>query len=275
MADRTRYTPPHPHPAYRDRYLPAMSCAQIESLPQRASAIVLVPTGSIEQHGPHLPVGVDAILGQSWLGAALPHVPPDVGVYVAPPITYGISDEHVGFPGTVTISARLFHRLLLATARQIKALGFQTIAVLNTHGGNSPTLVATLREIQATMDMNACMIAPAWKPPVSTQEAAFGFHAGQIETAWMLAVATHLVHPDRARCEYPATVDAPGRLRPENAPATFSWVTGDVSSSGIMGDATAANAVDGCEWFDAGTHSLAGQIIKLAAAIAKPNSSGH
>ncbi|MGH8019082.1 MAG: creatininase family protein, partial [Opitutaceae bacterium] len=192
-----------------------------------------------------------------------------VKVYIAPPITYGISDEHVGFPGTVTISARIFHRLLVNMARQLKAIGFRTVAVLNTHGGNSATLAATLREIQSALDMNTCMIAPTWKPPVLAQEAAFGFHAGQIETAWMLAIAPHLVHQDRARSEFPARLDDPGSLRPENAPATFSWATADVSRSGIMGDATAANVVDGREWFDAGAHSLAGQIIKLAEAVAK------
>jgi creatinine amidohydrolase len=268
-AARSRQIPDTPFPAYRARYLPAMTSAQIETLPQRASAVVVLPTGSIEQHGPHLPVGVDSVLGQAWLGAALAHVPATIGVYVAPPITYAVSDEHTGFAGTVSIGPKLFHRLVLASARQIKALGFRTLAVLNTHGGNSPTLVATLREIQSSLEMNACMIAPAWKPPVDAQEAAYGFHAGRVETAWMLALAPHLVHMDRATTEYPARIDDPGTLRPERAPATFSWATADVSRSGVMGDARAATVEEGREWFDAGAHSLAAQIIKLSEAVAR------
>lgn len=257
-----------PHPIYRGRYLPAMTRTQIEALPGRASAVVIIPTGSIEQHGPHLPVGVDAILGQAWLAAALPHVPAHVPVYVGPAITYGISEEHLGFPGTVTITPWLFHRLLLGLARQIHALGFRTLAVLNTHGGNSPTLVATLREIQTAVGLHACMIASGWKPPVSEQEATYGFHAGRVETAWMLALAPHLVHMDRATCEYPAKLDDPGELRPENAPATFSWISADVSKSGVMGDATAARADEGAAWFEAGARALAQRIVELAAAVA-------
>ncbi|MGH8021173.1 MAG: creatininase family protein, partial [Opitutaceae bacterium] len=81
MTARTKSSSTSHAVAYRDRYLPSMTCAQIEALPHRASAIVIIPTGSVEQHGPHLPVGVDSILGQGWLAAALPHVPAQVKVY--------------------------------------------------------------------------------------------------------------------------------------------------------------------------------------------------
>lgn len=255
------------YPGYRTRYLPAMTRSQIGAIPDRAKAVVVIPTGAVEQHAHHLPVGVDAILGQAWLTAALPHVPADKPIYVGPAVTYGISEEHIGFPGTVSISPKTFHRLLKIIARQIHALGFRTMAVLNTHGGNSPTLVATLRGIQAAMNMNACMLAPTWKPPVSEQEATYGFHAGRVETAWMLAVAPHLVHMERARCEYPAQVDEPGELRPENAPATFSWISADISKSGVMGDATAARVDEGQTWFQSGARSLAERMIALADAV--------
>jgi creatinine amidohydrolase len=262
-------TRPLPFPAYRQRYLPAMTRAQIDALPGKSSAVVIIPTGAIEQHGPHLPVGVDSILGQAWLGAALPLVPARSPVYVGPAITCGKSNEHIGFPGTVAISARSLHRLLKTIARQLHAFGFRTLAVLNTHGGNSAVLVPTLREIQTDLGLNAGMLSWTWKPPVSEQEATYGFHAGQWETSLMLAVAPHLVRMQRAVCEYPARLDDPGELRPEDAPATFSWISADLSRTGVMGDATKANAQDGAAWFTAAAAALASQIVNLAGKVAK------
>lgn len=256
-------TQPHPA-AFRARYLAAMTRAQIEALPGKGSAIVIVPTGSIEQHGPHLPVGVDSILGQAWLGAALPHVPNSVAVYVAPPVTYGKSNEHSGFPGTVSISARTLHRILKSIARQLAALGFRTMAVLNTHGGNSAVLVSTLREIQTSVGINAGMLNFGWKPPLAPQEAAYGFHAGRFETALMLAIAPALVHMSHAVCEYPAQLETARSVGPVDAPATYGWISADISRSGVMGDATAANVADGRAWLDAGGRALAEQIVRLS-----------
>jgi creatinine amidohydrolase len=250
-------------PTYRARYLPAMTRSQLDALPGKASSLVIIPTGAVEQHGPHLPVGVDSILGQAWLDAALPLVPAAMPVYVGPAITYGKSNEHVGFPGTIAISARSLHRLLKVIARQLHALGFRTMAVLNTHGGNSAVLVSTLREIQTETGLNAGMLSWTWKPPITPQEATYGFHAGHWETALMLAAAPHLVHLDRAVCEFPAQLDDPGELRPEDAPATFSWISADISKSGVMGDATKATAADGRAWFALATQALADRIVDL------------
>jgi len=252
---------------HRARYLPAMTRAQLEALPGKSSAIVIIPTGSIEQHGPHLPVGVDSILGQSWLDAALPHIPASVPVYVGPALTYGKSNEHTGFPGTVSLSARTLHRLLRALARQLAALGFRTLAVLNTHGGNSPVLTATLREIQTAVGINAGMLSLRWRPPLPPREAAHGFHAGHFETALMRAVAPGLVAMDRAVCEYPPDAPTADGVGPVHAAATYGWLTADLSRSGVLGDATAATTEDGRAWLAEGGRQLAAQIVKLAESV--------
>lgn len=256
---------PNLWPAYRSRYLPALSCGQINALPRsaRRSGIVIIPTGAIEQHGPHLPVGVDALLGQAWLEATLPLLPKQAPVFVGPAITYGKSNEHLGFPGTVTIGGRTLHRLLLNIARQVHALGFRTLAVLNTHGGNSAVVVATLREIQNAVGLNAVMVGTKWRPQLSVEEARFGFHAGRFETALMRVVAPHLVRMKAAVREFPARSNDPGEIRPENAPVTFSWMTADISRSGVMGDATIATASDGRTWLREGGRALADEIQEL------------
>lgn len=257
------------HPAYRGRYLPAMTRAQIDALPGKPTAVVIIPTGAVEQHGPHLPVGVDAILGQGVLAAAFAHLPAHAPVYVGPAITFGKSNEHADFPGTVSISAVGLHRLLKIAARQLHAFGFRTLAVLNSHGGNTAVLVPTLREIQTELGMNAGLLTWTWKASVSKQEAAWGFHGGQWETALMLALAPHLVRMEHAVREFPAHVDDPGELRPENAPVTFAWKTADLSRTGVMGDATIATATDGAAWLDASARTLATQLQALVAKLAK------
>ena len=250
-------------PRYREIFLPAMRSEQIDAIPRKDRAIVIVTTGAIEQHGPHLPVGVDAILGQTWLNVALPKVSKEIGVYVAPPITIGKSDEHIGFPGTLIISGRTLGCLLRAIARQLSRWGFRNLSVINTHGGNDSVLRYTLREIQADFEMRTTIVPLGWSPPLSRQEDAYGFHANEMETSCMLEAAPDLVDMSKAVCEYPADVDDPGELQPEDAPATFAWKTKDLSKSGVIGDATAASAEKGREWVAQYAESLARQIEKV------------
>jgi len=248
---------------FRARYLPALTRDELEQIPNKERALVIVPTSAIEQHGAHLPVGVDAILGQAWLKNILPCLRADTPVFVAPPLTYGKSNEHAAFAGTLSLSASTFRRLLLAVAAQLKALGFRQLAVLNTHGGNSAVLIYSLREIQTTLGLRSGVLGWPYKPEQTAQEAANGFHAGEWETSLMLAVADELVDMTKAVCEYPAQLSAQGELRPESAPATFSWATEDVSKSGVMGDATSATAEKGRHWLSAQSNALARRIELL------------
>ncbi len=253
-------------PSYRDRYLPAMTPRQIAALPDKAWAPVIVTVGAIEQHGPHLPVAVDALMGQVWLTLALARLPAGASCYVAPPITIGKSNEHTGFPGTLIISKETLRALLLALAAQVQAWGFRQLAVVNTHGGNTAVLATTLREIRARHGLRADVLPTKIELGISAQEAVYGIHAGEVETSWILAAAPQLVRPDQAVCEYFARLDDPGELRPIVAPATVAWATRDLSASGIMGDAPAATAEKGRRWLEQGATHLAETIAAIGRA---------
>jgi creatinine amidohydrolase len=253
-------------PSYRERYLPAMTPRQIAALPDKSWAPVLLTVGAIEQHGPHLPVAVDALMGQVWLSLALARLPPGASCYVAPPITIGKSNEHTGFPGTLIISKDTLRSLLLAVAGQAAAWGFRQLAVVNTHGGNTAVLATTLREIRARLGLRADVLTTRIDLGLSAQEAAFGIHAGEVETSWILAAAGQLVQIEQAVCEYPAFLTDPGELRPVVAPATVAWATRDLSASGIMGDAPAATAEKGRRWLEAGATHLAEAIAAVGRA---------
>ncbi len=253
-----------PSEQIRRRSLVAMSFAQIAALPDKARAVVVLTTGAIEQHGLHLPVAVDALMGQVWLGRALGRLPTDFPCYLAPPITIGRSVEHTGFPGTLSVSKETLRLQLLAIARQLNAWGFRRLAIHNTHGGNLAVLGYTLREIKAAFGLEACLLQPAWDFGLSAQEPTFGFHAGGLETSWILAAAGDLVDMAEARCEWPAQIDHPGVLRPEASPARFTWITRDLSESGVMGDATAATRENGERWLEHGADCLAAAIMAAA-----------
>jgi creatinine amidohydrolase len=250
-------------PSYRDRYLPGMTLRRILALPDRSWAPVILATGAIEQHGPHLPVAVDALMGQVWLSLALARLPAGASCYVAPPITIGKSNEHTGFPGTLMISRDTLRSQILAVARQAHAWGFRSIAVINTHGGNVPVLAPTLREIRALFGMRAGMLPSKAASGISAQEATFGIHAGEVETSWVLAAAARLVDQSKAVREFPARIEDPGEVRPVAAPALVAWASKDISKSGIMGDATAATAEKGERWLEEGATSLAAAIAEV------------
>jgi creatinine amidohydrolase len=261
--------PVHPaYPAYRSRYLPALTRPAIENLPGKQAAVVVIPVGAIEQHGPHLPVGTDTVLGHAWLQTALTRIPACVPVYVGPTLAIGKSIEHQGFPGTVSITGRLLRHNLLAIARQLKDWGFHTVAVLNTHGGNSASIEVVLREIQTGLDMTAGMLRPSLARSDSVQENTFGIHAGEVETSLMLAIAPDQVRMDLAECEYPARLNDPGGLRPVKGKATFAWTARDISKTGIMGDAKVATPEKGRAWLEQGGQELAEDLVRLSGQIA-------
>jgi creatinine amidohydrolase len=250
-------------PSYRDRYLPAMTLRRIRELPDKSWAPVILATGAIEQHGPHLPVAVDALMGQVWLSLALARLPAGASCYVAPPITIGKSNEHTGFPGTLMISRETLRSQVLAVARQICAWGFRSLAVLNTHGGNVAVLIPTLREIRALHGIRAGMLQSTPVSGLSAQEAAFGIHAGEVETSWMMAAAGARTDPSKAVCEFPARIEDPGEVRPVAAPALAAWASRDVSRSGTMGDAAAATAQKGERWLEQGAAGYAAAIAEI------------
>jgi len=257
---------PSAFPRYRSRYLPAMTPRQIAALPDKAWAPVIVVCGAIEQHGPQLPVAVDSFLGQVWVERSLAQLPPDASCYVAPPLTIGKSNEHTGFPGTLFISKDTLRAHLFAVARQIHAWGFRSLAVLHTHGGNFAVTGYTLREITAELGLRCGVLSAKVDFGLPAQENAFGYHANTVESALLYAEAPQYCDPAAAVCEYSGSINDPGELRAERAPATMAWITSDLSKSGIMGDAPAGTAERGQAWVEQSAAAYALAIAELCRA---------
>ncbi|OIR18883.1 creatinine amidohydrolase [mine drainage metagenome] len=249
---------------FRNRYLGSFTASRLRACAGSADALAILPVAAIEQHGHHLPVGVDAILGQALLAAALDTVPADAPIFAAPPLLYGKSIEHAGFAGTLSIDGKTLRRSVLSIARDLGRLGFRRLAVTNFHGGNIHVLDMTLREIREDLGIEAVRLRAGYQPEMDPQELAWGMHADEWETSLMLACAPECVHMEKAVREYPAHVDDPGLLRPEKSAAIFGWLTRDLSNSGVLGDPTRADADKGRRWLAEGGALLSRRLLDFA-----------
>ena len=182
---------------------------QVDALPRETTLLVL-PTAAIEQHGHHLPLATDTLINNLLLGKALALVPAELPIYALPPVCYGKSNEHLGFPGTLSVSAQTFLAVVRDLGASIAAGGFKKVVLYNTHGGNTSLVDVLARDLRAEFGLRTFSLfgSPgAAFEGVSEQERTYGFHAGEIETAYLLHATPELVHPEEYTANYIARVD--------------------------------------------------------------------
>jgi creatinine amidohydrolase len=238
---------------------------QVDALP-RATTLLVLATAAIEQHGHHLPLATDTLINNLLLGKALELVPAELPIYVLPPVCYGKSNEHIGFPGTLSLSAQTFLAVIRDLGASIASAGFKKVVLYNTHGGNTSLVDVLARDLRAEFGLRTFSLfgsAGATFEGVSAQERTYGFHAGEIETAFLLYATPELVHRDEYTANYIARVDQPELLKPEGSSANFAWLTKDIAPSGVMGDPTPATTENGERW----TNEAAARIAEILVAM--------
>jgi creatinine amidohydrolase len=239
---------------------------QVDALP-RESTLLVLPTAAIEQHGHHLPLATDTLINNLLLGHALAKLPEDLPVYALPPVHYGKSNEHIGFPGTLSVSASTFMAVLRDLGSSVSKAGFQKLVLYNTHGGNTALIDVMARDLRAEFGLRTFALHGSGGisfEGLSAQEKAYGFHAGEVETALLLASVPELVDRSAYTVNYIADVANPELLLPENAPATFAWLTRDIAGSGVMGDPRPASAENGARWLEQAATRLAAALQAMA-----------
>src|SRR6202020_2507954 len=137
---------------------------------------------------------------------------------------------------------------------------FKKLVLYNTHGGNTSLVDVMARDLRAEFGLRVFSLfgsGGAAFTGLGAQERAYGFHAGEVETSFLLSAIPELVHTNEYTVNYIADVEKPEMLRPENAPATFAWLTRDIAPSGVLGDPRPATAENGARWRDAAAAPLA------------------
>jgi creatinine amidohydrolase len=172
-------------------------------LAERGEAIGLVPVGSTEQHGPHLPLFTDTLFAAGLADRVADRLPVDV--VVTPVISVGLSDHHLAFPGTITLDSETFEAVLVAHFDALKRMGITRIATFSGHGGNFRALgeitarysqqqpelrVVAYSDLQRFLDL---MLEAGRKASVDAP--ATDVHAGALETSFALILFPELVGP--------------------------------------------------------------------------------
>jgi creatinine amidohydrolase len=190
------------NPLFREtkikNYIPHMTWQEVEAALQRTD-MAIIPVGSIEQHGKHLPLGTDILATME--GCKL--LAQKTDVLIAPVVLAGLSEHHMGFPGTITLSPQTFEAVVFETAQSLIRHGFRKIMIYNGHGGNSVSVKNVVQRINQETPATAVLLNDL-RPVAAdtpTDSPAVDWHAGVGETSLMLYLTPPLV--DMSRAEKP------------------------------------------------------------------------
>jgi creatinine amidohydrolase len=213
--------------------------------------IAVLPVAAVEQHGPHLPLGVDSYIAEAYLSRVHEMLPHDLPVSFLPVQKIGQSDEHIAYPGTLSLAAETIIRTYTEIGESLHRAGLRKLVIVTSHGGNVSAMDLVARDLRVRHRM--LVVTAAWHrfgyPPgtFDRAEQRHGIHAGDIETSLMLAGHGDTVRMDRAANAVATTVGMAEDFKWLSAfrPVGFGWMTQDLHGSGALGDATLATAAKG------------------------------
>ena len=227
-----------PPPIERLPATPGLDCwtsPALQELLDGRPTTILVPLGSTEQHGPHLPLGTDSCIAEALAERICRRLPGAVRLPVMP---FGIATEHLSFAGTISIEEETFIRFLCDLLRSLAAHGPADVMVFSAHGGNESCLARNRELLEAAVapaglilasipdQVNARLVGLAAESGVAPGEA--GWHAGELETSMMLGLAPALVRPEEFASGH-TDLDLPAEklFYPDLANRVPSGVVGD------------------------------------------------
>jgi creatinine amidohydrolase len=232
----------------KERQLAHLAWPAVVAAAATPGSTVIWPWGAVEQHGPQLPLATDGLFSERLLAAVLERLPPELPVWRLPLQAIGFSPEHLGFAGTLSLPAPLLINLVEEVGLQLANAGFRRLVLLNGHGGQIALLQAAARALRARRPQLAVLPCFLWSGVdglaelIPAAELEHGLHAGLAETSLMLHLAPELVGPERPRDGQTAPPPAGWSLEGASPSA---WLMGDLSRSGVVGDASGASAALG------------------------------
>lgn len=239
-----------------------------------ARTIALLPVSACEQHGPHLPLGTDAIINAGVVREMFAYLKTDVSVLVLPAQAIGDSIEHTAFAGTLTSEFDALVRSWVAIGAGVKRAGLHKMLIFNTHGGQRAHVDQAAVRLRVKQSMLVARVngGDLGKPEglFSDHERKFGMHGGNIETSLMMTLAPELIRRDAlanfgSRAEQ---LSETGRLLSAEKPIGFGWMTQDLNPEGVLGDASAASPEKGSQLLNHMASQLATVCEDLANAPA-------
>ena len=250
-------------------------------------AIAVLPVAAIEQHGPHLPVSVDTTLVNGVIEAALPHLSTSLPVLFMPTQQVGKSNEHIRYPGTLTLSAQTLINVWMELGACVARAGIKKLVLFNSHGGQVSVMDIVARDLRTEHDLMVFSsnwytlpLGDAVMNLFTPAEHRFGIHAGDMETSMMLALREKYVDMKHAQHFHTQAEE-----RAKNYPilgngttAKMGWQIQDYNPYGAAGNASLATAAKGHAVINAAGLQLARLLqeissLPLSTLIDQPNHS--
>jgi creatinine amidohydrolase/Fe(II)-dependent formamide hydrolase-like protein len=208
---------------------------------------VVIPVGSCEQHGPHLPLDTDAY-DAFWL--SMKAAEKAKCALVAPPIYHGVSVHHMDFPGTITLNPHTLEQLAYETAFSLTKHGFKKILFENGHGGNTPALESAAQRVKSDTNAFIAIDTVSLIPDFIEEhiETSYDAHAGEFETSTTLANREECVVKERIKkpkVSLPKSRYTKIGLKEKGPKVTWSFRTSEISDTGVIGDPTKASKKKG------------------------------
>lgn len=241
-----------------------LKAAEIKAMAGR-NAVVIVPIGATEQHGPHLPSMVDWRLVQEVAQRAARLMTPSAPVLVAPTIPYGMSEHHMSLNGTITLDYATMYAVIRCVVESAIRHGFKRIFVLNGHGGNTTALQNMIGELTVAHKLPLAtgtywdIAAQSIAKLLDRQKALL--HACEAETSMIMALAPELVNPDELAQMHGPYIRGLSGIAGVN-PGVYRWrQLSSRSPIGVIGDAATASAAKGEKLLQA----IAGDVAEALA----------
>lgn len=229
---------------------------------EAARWIAVLPLAATEQHGPHLPLETDVMIGEAYLARVRELLPPAIPATFLPMQPVGISTEHTDYPGTLTLPTEVALKNWMALGEEVARAGIRKLVMVTSHGGNSAAMMLVAQDLRAKHRMLA--VTTSWSrfgvPDglFSAEELRHGIHGGAVETSIMLARYPHAVRQQAIADFRPTSIAIEKEFRwlSTQRPAPFAWQVQDLHPSGAVGDATKGSAENGERLLDYGARAF-------------------
>ena len=241
-------------------------------------SIVVLPTGAIEHHGPHLPLITDFLLADTIGNAAVEQAATGgLDVWILPTLAYTKSDEHHWAPGTMWLSWETLMKTVVDLGRSVANTPATKFVFLNGHGGNTALLQVAVREIRRqfglqTFAMPALVMGADRPNGEGLDERGLSIHGGTSETSIIMHIRPDLVDLSLAQRWVPEHIADFDYIGFNAKPVSFGWLSNDFGPSGVIGDPTQATSAYGKSLYDFSVNQAVESLKEIAAfsPVARP-----